>query len=130
MEKMFSGKRILLAEDNELNRELAVELLRATGAEVEAFSNGEQALYSFEEHESGYYNMFLTDIQMPVMDGLQAARAIRTSVHTDGAGIPIIAVSTKTFPEDIAAAQEAGINEYLSKPFHPKALFHIMKNYL
>lgn len=130
MEKMFSGKRILLAEDNELNRELAIELLCAAGAVVEAFSNGSQALRSFEGHESGYYSLFLTDIQMPVMDGLQTARAIRASAHTDGPGIPIIAVSTKTLPEDITAARNAGINEYLSKPLHPKALYRIMKNYL
>ena len=97
---------------------------------MEAFSNGSQALHSFEEHESGYYSLFLTDIQMPVMDGLQTARAIRASGHIDGPGIPIIAVSTKTLPEDIAAARNAGINEYLSKPLHPKALYRIVKNYL
>lgn len=67
---------------------------------------------------------------MPVMDGLQTARAIRASTHTDGPGIPIIAASTKTLQENIAAARNAGINEYLSKPLHPKALYRIMKNYL
>jgi len=113
-----------------LNRELAIELLHVAGSVVEAFSNGNQALHSFEEHGAGYYSLFLTDIQMPVMDGLQTARAICASTHTDGPGIPIIAVSTKTLPEDIATARNAGINEYLSKPLHPRALYRIMKNYL
>lgn len=112
----FSGKRLLLVEDNELNREIAVELLSAVGAEVDYACNGAEGLMKFEQSPEQYYDLILMDVQMPVMDGYTATRKIRSSSHKDAARIPILAMTADAFSEDIKAAKNAGMNGHLAKP--------------
>lgn len=112
----FSGKRLLLIEDNELNREIAVELLSAVGAEVDYACNGAEGLMKFEQSPEQYYDLILMDVQMPVMDGYTATRKIRSSSHKDAARIPILAMTADAFSEDIKAAKNAGMNGHLAKP--------------
>lgn len=112
----FSGKRLLLIEDNELNREIAVELLSAVGAEVDYACNGAEGLMKFEQSPEQYYDLILMDVQMPVMDGYTATRKIRSSLHKDAARIPILAMTADAFSEDIKAAKNAGMNGHLAKP--------------
>lgn len=112
----FSGKRLLLVEDNDLNREIAIELLSSVGAEVDYACNGAQGVVKFEESPEKYYDLILMDIQMPVMDGYTATRKIRESSHKDATGIPILAMTADAFSEDIKAAKNAGMNGHLAKP--------------
>ncbi len=112
----LQGRRLLLAEDNELNREIACEILGGVGAEVECARDGQEAVDLFTQREPGYYDLILMDIQMPVLDGFGAARAIRSLHRPDGGTIPIIAMSANAFAEDISASQEAGMNEHITKP--------------
>ena len=93
----FSGHRLLLAEDNPLNLEIAVEILKMTGAEVESAVDGNQTLECFLKSEKGYYDAILMDIQMPIMDGYESARAIRSSSHPQAETIPIIAMTANCF---------------------------------
>ena len=115
-ELAFQGKRVLLAEDNELNLEIAVELLKYAGLEITTAKNGLEALDKFKTAPPGTYNLILMDIQMPVMNGLEAAKAIRSLPCQDAQTVPIIAMTANAFPEDIAATLRAGMNEHLSKP--------------
>ncbi|WP_293662429.1 PAS domain-containing hybrid sensor histidine kinase/response regulator [uncultured Phascolarctobacterium sp.] len=115
-ELAFQGKRVLLAEDNELNLEIAVELLKYAGLEITTAKNGLEALDKFKAAPPGTYNLILMDIQMPVMNGLEAAKAIRALPCQDAQTVPIIAMTANAFPEDIAATLQAGMNEHLSKP--------------
>lgn len=113
----FSGKRILLAEDNELNSIIAVSVLESSGFEVEVAKNGEIAVSLMEEKEPGYYDVVLMDIQMPVMDGYEAAKRIRNLPDEKKAKIPIIAVTANAFEEDRKVAIESGMNGHLAKPY-------------
>ena len=110
------GKRVLLVEDNELNLEIAVELLKYAGLAVTTAKNGLEALDDFKAAPPGTYALILMDIQMPVMNGLEAAKAIRSLPVQDARTVPIIAMTANAFPEDIAATLQAGMNEHLSKP--------------
>ncbi|MFG6332877.1 MAG: response regulator [Lachnospiraceae bacterium] len=112
----FQGCRILLVEDNELNQEIAMELIGETGATVECASDGRQGLRRFADMPEGYYDLILMDIQMPVMNGFEATRAIRKLPRADAASIPILALSANASPEDIAASRESGMNGHLAKP--------------
>ncbi len=112
----FSGKRVLLVEDNELNIEVATELLDVVGIQVEQALNGELAVRSVTEHEPGYFDLIFMDIQMPVMNGYEAAEAIRGSGRKDLEQIPIIAMTADAFADDIRKAEEAGMNGHISKP--------------
>lgn len=112
----FKGKRILLAEDNELNREIAEEILKEAGFTVESAENGQQACEMLNNSKNGYYDLILMDIQMPIMDGYAAARAIRSSENPHIAEIPIIAMTANAFEEDRERAIEAGMNGHLPKP--------------
>lgn len=112
----LAGKRLLMAEDNELNREIAVELLTMSGAQIQCACDGKEALALFLESEPGCYNAVLMDVQMPVMDGHEAARRIRASGHPDALKIPIIATTANAFSDDISAALAAGMNAHVSKP--------------
>ena len=118
----LKGNRALLAEDNELNREIATEQLTRLGIAVDAAENGQEAFERFIGSEPGYYQLVLMDIQMPVMDGFDATKAIRASVHPDATSIPIIAMTANAFPEDISHSLAAGMNEHLSKPIDLEAL--------
>lgn len=112
----FSGKRFLLVEDNELNCEIAVELLTEVGAAVECARDGAQGLEAFQSSPENYYHLILMDVQMPVMDGYTAARAIRKLAREDAKSIPILAMTADAFMEDVLAAREAGMNGHLAKP--------------
>ena len=112
----FSGKRILIAEDNDLNAEIAKELLTGMGFEVEWAQDGDICVSMMEQSEGGYYDLILMDIQMPNMNGYQAAEAIRKMSDPSKAGIPIIAITANAFEEDKKNAYAAGMNAHLAKP--------------
>jgi len=108
--------RLLLAEDNELNSEIAEMLLTDAGAQVTIVRDGQQAVNTFAEHPAGTYDAILMDIMMPNMDGITATRAIRALDRPDAAGIPIIAMTANAFDDDAKECFEAGMNAHLSKP--------------
>lgn len=112
----FKGKRFLLAEDNELNREIAVELLSATGAEVDTAFNGRQCVEMFDHAPNGYYDLILMDIQMPVMNGYDAAAKIRSLPRNDSKSVQIWAMTADAFVEDIEKAKAVGMNGHFAKP--------------
>lgn len=112
----FSGKRILIAEDNDLNAEIATELLSEMGFEVERAQDGDICVSMMEQAEGGYYDLILMDIQMPNMNGYQAAEAIRKMDDPSKAGIPIVAMTANAFEEDKKNAYAAGMNGHLAKP--------------
>lgn len=126
----FRGKRFLLAEDNEINREIAVELLRECGAQIETVQNGQQAVEEFLNAASGYFDAVLMDIQMPVMNGYEATRAIRASNHSQALDIPIIAMTANAFDEDVRAALDAGMNAHIAKPFDVNILYKTLDSCL
>ena len=112
----LTGKRVLLAEDNELNMDIAVEILTMNGMEVVQAGNGAEAVEAFQKSPLYSIHAILMDMQMPVMDGCTAARAIRALDRPDAAGVPIIAATANAFAEDIAKTTEAGMNGHISKP--------------
>lgn len=118
----LAGCRILLAEDNELNREIATEILQMNGVEVISAVNGEEAVHIFRSSEKFSIDAILMDMQMPVMDGCEAARAIRMLERDDAKTIPIIAVTANAFAEDIEKTSNAGMNGHISKPIDFKVL--------
>lgn len=112
----FKGKRFLLVEDNELNREIAIELLSASGAVLDYACDGSEGVKKFEQSPEGFYDLVLMDIQMPVMNGYDATRKIRRLSRRDSGTVPILAMTADAFTEDISAAREAGMNGHLAKP--------------
>lgn len=126
----FNGHRILLAEDNDLNREIAFELLSSTGLMVETAKNGKEALERFQKNRDGYYELILMDIRMPVMDGYEATRAIRELPGKYAARIPIIALTANIFQDDIVEALESGMNEHLTKPIDIQKLGKALQKWL
>lgn len=119
----LKGSHILLAEDNPLNMEIVIELLKEQGVEISAAENGREALEKFADSEPYFFDAILMDMQMPEMDGCEAARAIRALERPDAEFVPIIALTANTFPEDIAQTVRAGMNAHLSKPVEPDLLF-------
>ncbi len=118
--------RILLAEDNELNREIAQELICSTGAEVDAVADGQQAVDAFAASAEGYYQLILMDIQMPVMDGYEAVRRIRALPRKDAQSVWISAMTANVFVEDIKKSRAAGMNAHLSKPMNLNDIRELM----
>ncbi len=116
VEMNISNTHILLVDDNELNLEVAKELLEAEGAQVTTAWNGKEALDIFNNEKEGTFNVIIMDIMMPVMDGLEATRRIRQSQKSDSKSIPIIAMTANAFREDIQKSLDAGMNEHISKP--------------
>lgn len=125
----FRGVRILVAEDNALNQEIVVELLRDSGAEVETVENGREAVRQFEAHAAGYYNLILMDIHMPVMDGYTATQRIRSLPRPDAVSLPIIAMTADAFAEDVRKCRNAGMDAHLSKPISIERLFALIEQY-
>ncbi len=131
LEKLdFSGRRVLLVEDNPLNQEIATEMLKMTKVEIETAANGQEAVTAFETHRPGWYDLILMDIQMPVLDGNAAARRIRASAQADACTVPVVAMSANAFAEDRSSARKAGMNDYLTKPVHYGELVRMMSRYL
>lgn len=126
----LEGTRILLAEDNELNMEIAVELLTQNGMIVDGAKNGGEALERFENSQEGTYQAILMDIQMPVLNGYEAARRIRGSAHPQAGSIPIIALSADAFAEDINRALSSGMNAHVSKPIDFERLCAVLSEQL
>lgn len=124
------GKKILLAEDNEINREILVDLLTEFGFEVDVAKNGVEAVEQFKSFAKGNYSMILMDIQMPVMNGLEAAVAIRNSGHIDCQSIPIIALSANAFEEDVENSLAHGMQAHISKPVEIEVLKKIFIKYI
>ncbi len=124
----LKGMRLLLAEDNELNREIAAELLSDEGFKVDCAENGKEAVDMLKSSEPGYYGAVLMDIQMPVMNGYEASKAIRSLDNAALAGIPIIAMTANAFKEDKQTAFEAGVNAHVSKPIDVDVLMETIRN--
>lgn len=123
------GKQVLLVEDNELNLEIAVELLKYAGLNITTAKNGLEGLDKFKAAPPGTYVLILMDIQMPVMNGLEAAKAIRALPVKDAQTVPIVAMTANAFPEDIAATLQAGMNEHLSKPIDLEQFHSILQKW-
>ncbi|MCM1179285.1 MAG: response regulator [Clostridium sp.] len=126
----LKGKRLLLAEDNELNREIAEEILSQTGVEMDSVENGKEAVEQFEKMGENYYDIILMDVQMPFMNGYEATAAIRKLPRRDAATIPIIAMTANAFAEDIQQSKMAGMNEHLMKPIDVKQLMKCLQTWL
>lgn len=125
----LQGTCMLLAEDNELNREIAQEFLESAGIRIETAVNGKEAVEMMEQSEPYYYDLILMDIQMPEMNGLEAARTIRRLQREDRE-IPIIAMTANAFSDDIYQTKEAGMNAHLSKPIDVKKLFAVLNEWI
>ena len=125
---ILQGMRFLCAEDNELNAEILTELLKIEGAECTICENGEEILKAFEQSAPGDYDMILMDVQMPVMNGYEATKAIRRSSHELAKKIPIIAMTANAFSEDIQHSLAAGMNAHVSKPVEMKVLEKTIRN--
>ena len=126
----FSGCRILLVEDNDINAEIACMILSQYGITVERAENGQAGLEQVQKHAGGYYDAVLMDIQMPVMNGYESARAIRTLEGTYYQALPIIAMSANAYDEDVKACMEAGMNAHIAKPFSPDALVKLLHEHI
>ena len=122
----LKGRRILLAEDNDLNREIAELTLTEAGAEVVSARDGLQAVRRFKEAPPGTFDLILMDLMMPHLSGIEAARAIRASNLPDAKVIPIVAMTANIFPEDIRATQEAGMNAHIAKPCSAAKLVEVL----
>lgn len=126
----FSGKRLLVVEDNDLNIEIAQTLLETVGFTVEVAVNGEEAVQHFQSHEPYYYDAVLMDIRMPVMDGLEATKQIRTLGRRDSLKIPIIAMTANAFDEDTQKSIDSGMDGHLSKPVDVDLLYKVLQREL
>ncbi len=124
----IEGKHILLVEDNELNMDISEILLTDAGAKITKAVNGQQAVDIFRENEPGTFDVILMDIMMPVMNGYEATRCIRSLERADAKEIPIFAMTANAFSEDVEKAKQVGMNEHLAKPLDiPKMLTVIAK---
>lgn len=126
----FTGKRILLVEDNELNREITIELLAMVGIETEFAEDGKKGVDKFQNSPVGYYDLIFMDIQMPIMNGYEAASAIRALSHSDARKIPIIAMTANAFASDVRAAINSGMNDHIAKPLDMKQIVEALHKHL
>ena len=125
----FKGKHILLVEDNELNAEIGMEILKTFDLDIDLASNGKECLTVLENKPEKYYDVILMDVQMPVMNGYEATKAIR-QLNNGNATIPIIAMTANAFEEDRQVAFKAGMNEHIAKPIDVEKLFAVLSKYL
>ena len=126
----LTGRRILLAEDVELNAEILSMLLHSRGMEVDPAENGRIAVEKFGGHEPGHYDAILMDMHMPEMDGLEATRRIRAMDREDARRIPMIALTANASDEAVRRSQQAGLNAHLTKPVQPEVLFETLESLL
>ncbi len=126
----FTGRRVLLAEDNAINTEVAVMLLESKGFAVDTAENGLRALELFSKSPTGYYDAILMDIRMPLMDGLTAAANIRHLSNQDAGTIPIIAMTANAFDEDIEKSRAAGMDAHLAKPIDPGRMYQTLYDFI
>ena len=119
----LAGRRLLLCEDNAMNTEIAKTLLEAKGAQVVCAANGREGLEKFTSSAPGWFDAVLMDLRMPVMNGFEAAMAIRSSKHPDAASIPIIAMSADAYDEDVARSLKSGMNSHIAKPVDPHKIY-------
>ena len=126
----FSGSRVLLVEDNDVNAEIVCMILSQYGITVERAENGQAGLEQVQKHAGGYYDAVLMDIQMPVMNGYEATRAIRALEGTYCQALPIIAMSANAYDEDVKACLAAGMNAHIAKPFSPDALVKLLHEHI
>ncbi len=126
----YTGKRALLVEDNELNAEIACEILQMIGMQVDIASNGQEAVEMFSDASENRYDIIFMDVQMPVMNGYDATKAIRAMSGTYAAKVPIIAMTANAFSEDVAAAKASGMNEHIAKPLDLKQLQKALARWL
>ena len=126
----YEGRHILLVEDNALNVEIAKEIIELTGAEVEVAENGKAAVEKFSAAPCGYYDLIFMDIQMPVMNGYEAAAAIRSMEDHGGLRVPIVAMTANAFAEDVILSKNAGMNEHIAKPLDMNKLESVLREWL
>lgn len=129
-DEKFMGRRVLLVEDNDLNREIAKEILEMAGLLVEEAENGRIGMEMFSASKGGYYDLIFMDIQMPEMNGHDATRKIRGLDREDAKSIPIVAMTANAFVEDIQMSKTAGMNDHLVKPINFDELSRVLKKYL
>ncbi len=129
-EAVFNGKRILLAEDNDLNAEIAEEILTSVGFVIERAEDGDVCVEKLKISAPGYYDLVLMDIQMPNMDGYQATRTIRELDDEEKANIPVIAMTANAFEEDKHKAFKSGMNGHIAKPIDVAELLRVLANVL
>lgn len=128
--RSLAGTRALLAEDNDLNAEIAATLLEMEGVSVDRAANGREAVDLFADAEPGFYNFVLMDVKMPVLDGLEAAVAIRSLDRADARTVPIVALTANTFQEDRDDAAAAGMDGFIPKPFDARQLYDVLRGFL
>lgn len=126
----FEGKRLLIVEDNPLNLEIAEILFGMEGFDIETEEDGESAVRRFSNSPEGYYDMILMDVRMPVMDGLEATKAIRKLDRPDATTIPILAMTANAFTEDVKATREAGMNSHLAKPLEMEVVLGEIRKFI
>jgi signal transduction histidine kinase len=124
----FQGARILLAEDNAINREIASELLKMVHLVCDCVNNGKEAVAAFSQAKEGTYQLILMDIQMPVMNGYEATKAIRSLARADAKSIPIYAMTANAYSEDVTHALSSGMNGHIAKPIDPEMLYRTIAN--
>lgn len=126
----FGGRRVLLVEDNELNREIAGVILEEAGFIVESAPDGTDAVSMVEKSEEGYYDAVLMDVQMPVMNGYEATKAIRAMSRRDVKNMPIIAMTANAMEEDKQTALKSGMNAHIAKPIDIELLMKVLRQFL
>lgn len=129
IDKSFLNKRVLLVEDNEINAEVMVAMLEVKNIEVEVVYDGEEAVDKFETSAPGYYNAILMDIEMPVMNGVEASKVIRNLHKQDAMTIPIISVTANPIFENIFFSRKYGMDDYVGKPIEPENLYAVLKKW-
>ncbi len=126
----YTGCRVLLVEDNDLNAEIATEILEMMNLTVERAENGLAAVQRFTESPQGWYDLIFMDIQMPVMNGYESTSSIRRSTHPDATRIPIVAMTANAFAEDVRDAENAGMNAHIAKPLEIEKLRDVLGHWL
>ncbi|MBQ1392153.1 MAG: response regulator [Lachnospiraceae bacterium] len=129
IDKSFLNKRVLLVEDNEINADVVTSMLQVKNIDVEVVYDGEEAVDKFESSVPGYYNAILMDIEMPVMNGVEASKVIRNLHKQDAMTIPIISVTANPIFENVFFSRKYGMDDYVGKPIEPESLYAVLKKW-